>query len=172
MPTPPPSKAPPYRTRFTRTRDARTPAVAYVRAMGLFARTRRESAPVEDVDATVARLLEAAQRLEREEAGALPTPPAAAAPPGAEPEPQPLPVELTEGPVLLLEGLRWDGDGRAVLPLAADHAFDAGYGLVGVAAELLVLARDAPAQAVSSQTCGRREAAAVVAERLGLGLRL
>ena len=132
--------------------------------MGLFSSKVKPSFPQlagESVDDTVARLLREAQELER---GAAPMPAAA---PEAPPEPK---ARLR---YRVVEGLSFDADGRAQLPLEAQELLDSGARLSAVGGRLVVLERgDGRPPTVTSVTCPVADVAGIVAEHADRGFRL
>jgi hypothetical protein len=132
--------------------------------MGLFSSKVKPSFPQlagESVDDTVARLLREAQELE-----------GAAAPiPAAAPEAPPEPKAALRYRVV--EGLSFDADGRAQLPLEAQELLDSGARLAAVGGRLVVLERgDGRPPTVTSVTCPAGGVAGVVAEHADRGFRL
>ena len=131
--------------------------------MGLFSSKVKPSVPQltgESVDDTVARLLREAQELE---GGAAPMP----APAPEAPEPK-APLRYR-----VVEGLSFDADGRAQLPLEAQELLDSGARLAAVGGRLVVLERgDGRPPTVTSVTCPAADVAGIVAEHADRGFRL
>jgi hypothetical protein len=136
--------------------------------MGLFSSKVKPSFPelaTETVDDTVARLLREAQELDDP---AAPTP--GPAPQVAEAAPQP---KVTSSRYRVVDGLSFDADGRAQLPLEAQNLLDSGARLVAVGGRLVVLERgDGRAPTVTSVTCPASEVEGVVGEHADRGFRL
>jgi hypothetical protein len=120
--------------------------------MGLFSSKVKPSFPQlagESVDDTVARLLREAQELE-----ATPEPKAAVR-------------------YRVVDGVSFDADGRAQLPLEAQELLDSGARLAAVGGRLAVLERgDGRPPTVTSVTCAAADVAGVVAEHADRGFRL
>jgi hypothetical protein len=135
--------------------------------MGLFSSKITPSFPElahESVDDTVSRLLREAQELD-------PSATPEAAPP-AEPEAEPAPAP-SPSRFHIVEGVSFDADGRAQLPLEAQELLDSGARLVAIGGRLAVLERgDGRPPMVTSATCDASEVGDVVAEHATRGFRL